>query len=364
MQTANKQTIVSIQLLRVVAALSVVYVHCADGIVCRSFRTTGRFGVDIFFVISGFVIAYVVSRGEGGAGNFLIKRVIRIEPMYLFVTIIMTLTAVIFPGLIKNNEVSVSGFIKSILFIPGPENGGSPVLDQGWTLNYEMLFYVVVFLCVLFAKNKRYLTISCALALVFIMAVLQFGNTDNFILNYYGPSMFLEFIYGIILYHLYTLFETTNRRISVNRWVKIIALASSAIFWYGFMIYCDMGDHYLSISRGIILGIPAAAVAGSVLFLEKEIRYDNKAIRFLAEIGEASYVMYLIHCLIITFFAKVVFEEASGTNCLFIYEIVKIIIVVIATITFSILVHRFIDMPIQRYLKSLLKNRSSRGAVT
>jgi peptidoglycan/LPS O-acetylase OafA/YrhL len=354
MKTTNMQTIVSIQLLRAVAALSVVYVHCADYIVCRSFQTTGRFGVDIFFVISGVVIAYVVSKGKDGAGNFLIKRFIRIEPMYILVTIIMTFTAVIFPGMIKNNEVSVLGFIKSILFIPGPENGGSPVLDQGWSLNYEMLFYIAVFLCVLFVKKKRYLTTACVLILVFIIAVLQFGNTDSFILNYYGPSMFLEFIYGIILYHLYTLFEKINRRVIINRQVKIIALISSAIFWYGFMIYCDMGDHYLSISRGIIFGIPAAGVVGSVLFLEKEIKYDNRAVRFWVELGEASYVMYLIHCLIIVFLAKAVFKEASGANCVFVYEIVKIIITVIVTIAFSVLVHRFIDMPIQRYLKRVI----------
>jgi exopolysaccharide production protein ExoZ len=359
MQTTNKQTIVSIQLLRAIAALSVVYVHCADGIVCDSFKTTGRFGVDIFFVISGFVIAYVVSRSEGGAGNFLIKRVIRIEPMYLLATIAMVFTAVIFPGMIKNNEVSVSGFIKSVLFIPGPENGGSPVLDQGWTLNYEMLFYVVMFLCVLFVKNKKYLTTACVLILVFIMAILQFGNTDSFILKYYGPSMFLEFIYGIILYHLYTLFEKINSRLPINRWIKMIILISSAILWYGFMIYCDLGNHYLLVSRGIIFGIPAAAVVGSVLFLEKEIDRDNRAVRFGVDVGEASYVMYLIHCLVIVFFAKAVFKEAAGTNCAFIYEIVKIIITVIATITFSMLIHRFIDTPVQRYLKRALIKKNT-----
>jgi len=354
MQTTNKQTIVSIQLLRAVAALSVVYVHCADDIVCRNFPTAGRFGVDIFFIISGFVIAYVVSTGKDGAGKFFIKRVIRIEPMYLLVTTIMALTAVIFPGMIKNNEISVSGFIKSILFIPGPENNGLPALDQGWSLNYEILFYVVVFLCVLFVRNKRYLTPTYVLILVFIMAGLQFLNTESFILNYYGPSLFLEFIYGIILYRLYTLFETNNCGIIVNRRVKITALTISAIFFYGLMVYCDIGNRYLFMSRGISFGIPALALVGSVLFLEKEIKCNNRAVRFAVELGEASYVMYLIHCLVIVFLAKVVFRETAETKCLLIYEIVKIAITFIVTITFSILVHRFVDMPIQRYLKSVI----------
>jgi peptidoglycan/LPS O-acetylase OafA/YrhL len=117
------------------------------------------------------------------------------------------------------------------------------------------------------------------------------------------------------------------------------------------MIYCDTGNHYLLVSRGIIFGIPAAAMAGSVLFLEKEIDRNNSAIRFVVEVGEASYVMYLTHCLVIVFFAKAVFKDTSGTNCAFIYEIVKIIIIILATTAVSILIHRFIDTPIQRYLK-------------
>ncbi len=179
MHATSRQTIVSIQILRAVAALSVVYTHCADKVVCSEFPTTGRFGVDIFFIISGFVIAYVVSRGEDGAGKFLIKRVIRIEPMYVLLTMVMTLTAVIFPGVMDNNEVSVSGFIKSILFIPGPENNGLPVLDQGWTLNYEMLFYLIMSLCVLFVKNRKRFTAACVLILIFVTAVLQISNTGT-----------------------------------------------------------------------------------------------------------------------------------------------------------------------------------------
>jgi peptidoglycan/LPS O-acetylase OafA/YrhL len=197
----NKTTgnIISIQLLRAIAALSIVYLHCTTAGNYKLF-STGAFGVDIFFIISGFIIAYMVSKNTE---NFLIKRIIRIVPLYFLATVAMTLTVMFFSGFLDNRTISISGFIKSILFIPGPENSGLPILIQGWSLNYEMFFYVIMFLCILFVKNKKYLTIACISVLTSIIIVLHLINSTNFIINYYKNSLFLEFIYGMILYHVY-----------------------------------------------------------------------------------------------------------------------------------------------------------------
>jgi peptidoglycan/LPS O-acetylase OafA/YrhL len=134
-ETKNK-TIKSIQLLRAIAALSVVYVHCTTGGGYK-FPSTGSFGVDIFFIISGFIIAYMVERNTE---RFFIKRVFRVAPLYIITTIMMIMIVVIFPNIIRSTTVTLSGFIKSVLFIPGRENGGVPIFGQGWTLNFEMFF--------------------------------------------------------------------------------------------------------------------------------------------------------------------------------------------------------------------------------
>jgi peptidoglycan/LPS O-acetylase OafA/YrhL len=136
MNAKTTGSIVSIQLLRAIAALSVVYVHCTTA-GDYNFFSTGTFGVDIFFIISGFIIAYMVSKTTE---DFLIKRIIRIVPLYFLATVAMALTVMFFPNHIRSTTISVSGFMKSILFIPGPENRGQPILGQGWTLNYEMFF--------------------------------------------------------------------------------------------------------------------------------------------------------------------------------------------------------------------------------
>jgi peptidoglycan/LPS O-acetylase OafA/YrhL len=207
MNTKITGNIVSIQLLRAVAALSVVYLHCTTA-GDYNFFPTGAFGVDIFFIISGFIIAYMVSKTTE---DFLIKRIIRIVPLYFLATVAMTLTVMFFPNLIRSTTISVSGFIKSILFIPGPENRSQPILGQGWTLNYEMLFYIIMFLCIFFVKNKKYLTIVCILVLVLLTVVLHLTNSTNFIINYYKKGLFLEFIYGMILYHVYIFVNKYSR---------------------------------------------------------------------------------------------------------------------------------------------------------
>ena len=353
MQTTNNQTIVSIQLMRAVAALSVVYVHCAAN-VC-GLPQAGAFGVDIFFVISGFVIAYVVSHG-GDNKEFLVKRFIRIEPTYLLTTVTVILATIYFPAAIKTTKISFLGFIKSLLFIPDSENMGRPILPQGWSLNYEMFFYVVMYLCVLFVKNKRYLTLACASTLVAFSIARSFCNTKSFILNYYDASLLFEFIYGIALYHVYAaLLKKHKLGITVNCSVKTIILTTLALLSYGFLFYCEVGRRLWSLSRGISIGIPALVLVSAVLFLEEEIyRNHNRILQLFVECGEASYVIYLIHYHIVAFLTRTVFDRVLGTDCEIIYESVKVIIIFSLTITAGILIHRFIDMPIQRYLKKAL----------
>jgi peptidoglycan/LPS O-acetylase OafA/YrhL len=327
-------------------------VHCTTA-GDYNFPTTGSFGVDIFFIISGFIIAYMVLQNTE---NFLIKRIIRIEPMYILATIAMALTVMIFPDLIRSTTVSFSGFIKSVLFIPGPENRGQPVLGQGWTLNYEMFFYIVMFLCIIFVKNKKYLTLACGFILVFIVVILNFIHSENFILSYYKNNLFLEFIYGMVLYHLYILSEKSEYKIFINKKVKILILTFFAILGYGFMIFSDLNNFLLSSNRNINYGIPVLILVSAILFLEKEIIY-NKIVKFGVELGEASYVMYLIHYHIVIFLARAVFNRIIGINNIFILEIVKIVIAFIVTIIFSIIIYRFIDMPIQKYLKKIIRKK-------
>jgi peptidoglycan/LPS O-acetylase OafA/YrhL len=359
MKSQKRNKIVSIQLLRAIAALSVVYRHStAAG--DYNFPPAGAFGFDIFFIISGFIIAYMVS---GNTENFLVKRIIRIAPLYVLATIVMTMTVAFFPNLIGSTTISFSGFIKSVLFIPGPENRGYPILGQGWTLNFEMLFYFIMFLCIIIVKNKKYLTIACIFVLIFIMATLNLLKSENFIFNYYKNGLFPELIYGMILYHCYVYFNKNGKKIFYNKNIKIIFLTFLGIISYGFMIFSDVYNFHLTTNRNIDYGIPSLILIVSLLFLEKEIK-DHRIIRFGILLGEASYVMYLIHYHVVIFLARVVFNKTIGANSIFIIEIIKIIIAFIVTIILSIMIYKYIDKPIQNIFRKLLKNNGIRANST
>ena len=108
--------------------------------------TLGNAGVDLFFVISGFVMVYASERMFGRAGGqlqFITRRLIRIVPLYWLVTPLYLVMALAIPAFEKS--YSVASVVASYLFIPWPRLDGimQPLVGQGWTLNYEMFFYAI-----------------------------------------------------------------------------------------------------------------------------------------------------------------------------------------------------------------------------
>jgi len=335
-------TLISIQLLRAIAALSVVYVHCTHEKGYYNLPSFGHFGVDIFFVISGFIIAYMVSKNTE---HFLIKRIIRIVPLYFLATAAIILLVATNS---LNKTISISDFVISMLFIPPePGNSNAPIIGQGWTLNYEMFFYVIMSLCIIF--TKKYPTIACLSILAVIIIALNLLNPENYIMAYYKNSISLDFIYGIALYHFYKYVNIS--KISFNKTAKIIILFALAIISYGFLAFNDFAKIF-SHKDYLFDGIPALILVASILFLEENIK-PSKIMQFGIKLGEASYAMYLIHFLMVNFLGKG-FNKIIDTNNIFV-ELVKITIAFIATIFFSIIIHKFIDNPIQNYFRNMLK---------
>jgi peptidoglycan/LPS O-acetylase OafA/YrhL len=343
----NIQVFVSIQLLRAIAVLSVVYSHNITA--GAKFPKAGDTGVDIFFIISGFVIAYVVSKSTD---NFFVKRLIKIMPMYVLAVIATVLAAIIFPNAVYSTTISGSDFFRSILFIPSVENNGHPsILPQGWTLYYEIFFYVAMSLCILFVKNRKYLTFSCIFIIAFVIAMMNLMCIEDSILNFYCGELSFEFISGIILYHLYCYFnqKTTNQK------AKIVILSFLGIASYGFLIFSQIYDFSLSSYRSINWGIPAFIFVSSMLFLENNIK-DIKILRIVSmKIGNASYIMYLVHFHVQAFFIRIVFSKIAAFHGSFIIEIVKFLLTSAIIIAISIAMHKFIEKPIQNYFRKKLE---------
>jgi exopolysaccharide production protein ExoZ len=147
----------SLQILRAVAATSVVYFHIGRSPLApipSPIAVFGSFGVDIFFVISGFVMAMVVANGHS-ARSFAIGRLTRIVPLYWILTTCLLLLAAVKPDLLIATTANLPNYLKSLFFIPYFKENGSltPMLAVGWTLNYEMFFYLCIWISLVLVKR-------------------------------------------------------------------------------------------------------------------------------------------------------------------------------------------------------------------
>jgi peptidoglycan/LPS O-acetylase OafA/YrhL len=156
----------------------------------------GNTGVYIFFVISGFIMVHICWDDFGKAGaaqHFMQRRIIRIVPLYWLATI----GAVVFHKVTANNSApaGLPELLQSLLFIPynADNNGWRPILGQGWTLSYEMMFYAIFAVALTFPRKMALCGVAAALG-IFTLArpILPAG-----VLVYLSSPITLWFVLGI-----------------------------------------------------------------------------------------------------------------------------------------------------------------------
>jgi peptidoglycan/LPS O-acetylase OafA/YrhL len=345
-------TLISVELLRAIAALAVVYYHCTieDGFKIAS---TGAWGVDIFFVISGFIVAYSVSKD---VRNFMLKRILRIVPLYFIATFLVIGVTIILPNVIRGTMVTPETVIKSLLFIPYEDTlkNNFPLLGQGWTLRFEMVFYLLMALCILIIKNKKYLPLFSGLFLVVLLIILNMIHPTSWILNYYKNGLWPEFIYGLVLYYVYTY---CKQYIKMNKFCTTIVTILLLVFTITSFCCLIAGDVYgfnFSGNKNIQRGIPALIIVMTFLFFEKYMNLKNPLIKIGMLLGEASYVMYLFHLHVIAVFSRIIFFGLKKTGNIVI-EVAIVLFIMFITMIVSIILYKYLDKPIQKKVRSLLK---------
>ncbi len=289
------RSFVTIQALRAVAALLVVVHHAS--MMSAKLRHTDRFwengaaGVDIFFVISGFVIilsAAPLAQKQHPARTFLLRRLRRLVPMYWIVTSVELLLTFVAPTFTTDLRGSPLHVISSYFFWPTYIDGGAgPILSVGWTLNFEMLFYLLVTLALALrvVPPVRFL-VPVILCLAASSHWAEQGHLG--ILTLASP-MLLEFLYGVLIAQAVLQGKTLGPIVSCI----FIAVAPVVLF-------TTVMHH--GAPRCLLWGLPAAAlVAGSVgleSFLAPRIPSA------LQELGDSSYSLYLIHALLLPAIAE------------------------------------------------------------
>jgi len=343
----------SLQILRAIAAWLVVghhfmqmfYSFKTSTIVGDFFVLRGSFGIDLFFVLSGFVMFLTAKQPSVTAPNFFIKRVIRIAPAYWFFTTVLIAWVVWFPAVYAYTDWNLLSLIKSYLFIPGENPSGIgllPFLTPGWTLIYEFSFYTTLAICLLF--TRKYAVELCFVAVAGMVLFLPDGLTYSPIL---GSWLMLQFLCGFIIgwYVHSPLYRKINELIPL--WLQAGVLLVFAFIMLTGIFTIGVGPRAVAASAIILSGI----------LIDERVEYRSKLAGFLIRCGDYSYSTYLSHVLVIGLFLQIrgglYARDKSWDN----YYLLAI---VITTYVVSYLSYRFVEQgaPVKALRSKLLSYTS------
>ncbi len=299
--TQPRQKLNSIQALRAVAVLLVVWTH---SIIAAGYHSTprqaefyflrsfGACGLDIFFVISGFIVSLVAARaagqGRGSARTFLTRRITRIFPLYWILTLVVILEAEFGRYPIQWHRVP---WIPTLLLLPGWHYPvPALILSLGWSLLFEIYFYMVLAAWMQWTPRRVVRN-----TILFLVAMVTFGAVLGLrrpLLVIWSSPVALEFVFGCLIAQVYA-------RWGVHRRIGVILTALGAALLIA-TIFTGYGDasEASSILAGLdgwlrvgLWGVPSALlVLGGVLWSPA---MQSSPSRLLVFLGDASYSMYL-----------------------------------------------------------------------
>ncbi|MBE8607846.1 acyltransferase family protein [Vibrio sp. OPT10] len=336
----------SIQALRAFSALFVVFYHVFA--VQDKFFTSidfpeifklGKSGVDMFFVISGFIMVLVTKDTKPGissANKFLIKRFVRIYPIYWFYSLLVLAVYLLYPSLVNSSQDGQVNLIESFLLFP---QDVLPLLMVGWTLTYEVYFYILFFFCLLFFKWHYFPIVF--LFLGFLISIFNGQYTSPY-LDLVFNALVLEFILGALLAYVYICVGFSKINI-----VFLSIFSISALFISFEYVYLQgLIDNISSIDRLFYFGVPCALILLSCVLIEKN--FNVLIPDFIVKLGDSSYSLYLSHILVINAYCLlwgIVFPNGFG------FEFIKLITMLMAVIIYSYFSFVFIERKIAFMIK-------------
>jgi peptidoglycan/LPS O-acetylase OafA/YrhL len=339
--------LVNIQALRAFAALLVIFVHLKLMAVQAGFAATamdfGNAGVDVFFVISGVIMVFSTERRETTAGNFLLHRFVRIAPFYWLMTFLMFAIALAAPQLMQSTRADLPDLVRSLAFVPYQKANGliEPIVFVGWSLNYEMAFYLLFGLTLLIRPRGLGLG-TCLAALVGVAGYGFLAQPRNPIVGFYTYAIILEFGAGIAIGWAMLRLQRP-RAAGRGAWgtMAVAALAALAL----------IGGYFVlpEVDRVVISGVPAVVLVVAALRLEQ---HGLRLTWPLAKrLGDASYAIYLTH-----FFVTQAVTRAAArlpfSNPLIFAGLVVVCMGLSCVV--GLIVHDRVEAPLTRWVSRLL----------
>ncbi len=343
--------LLSIQYLRGLAALTVLVSHTLQWPLAQMSQTllrSGRLGVEVFFVISGFIITRVAGDGAFHRMTFLKRRAWRIVPLYWGATLLVTALALALPSLFRTTNPTALGVTESLLFIPS-ETPKAPLLGVGWTLDYEVFFYLL-FACLSdFASETRTFAV-CAL-LAGLMLIGQAAPHETALEYFYTSPSLLGFALGTLLAQAHRFGLLARLSHLPAALVAGVALMLTVLF---FFIPASDEAGRAPFTFHLVMSAAAIAIVGGAVALEHRL----KPHALLHYLGDASYSVYLFH----------LFAVGAGwaiAHRLWPETPVEHIAVAIATASLALLAgllaHHLFERPLLRLQKGLIHKAKPAG---
>jgi len=299
-----------LQVYRGIAAVLVVMVHITitsadilNQVTFFNLFRAGWSGVDYFFVLSGFIMVYVHRSAIGKKDqlkSFLVKRAVRIYPIYWIITLTVWCLFLVIPGLDNNQDLSLGKVIASLLLIPQKDK---PILEVGWTLIYEIYFYLL-FSIAIWLKPKHSVPILSAWLLVTILLfrkIVKFPD-EFFLLETVFGEMNLEFVLGCLAAYIVIKY---NNSIGKYRWI-LFGIANLGCVILGMLLAL----RNIWLERITTFGMLAALLILAATSID--LKDSPKIPYLLIFLGDASYSIFLTHMPVITAIIKIVQKANLG----------------------------------------------------
>lgn len=362
----------SIQIMRGVAAMLVLVSHGINRVVENEEHVGelhlatalpnlvgfGAIGVDLFFIISGFVMALSVRRltGARGARDFLVLRWVRIAPPYLVVTAALVLLLAFFG---RTFDPSWRSFFNAVFFVPVADVDGytTPPLDVGWTLSFEFTFYLAVAVMVALGLGRRLQVLAVILAGAALVGII--ADPQPFILSWLTNPILLEFALGICAYWAWDSGLLQRGRVAQ------LALAAAAVVVLGVGFVVGVGDipaasatldASASAERVLLWGVPVFLLFVASLPHGREGAKGCPG-RLARHLGDASYSLYLVHTLVFIVFGGLLQRLSSGALA----DAALIVGVAAATLA-GLIFYRWVEAPVTEHIRRVMARRLRSGA--
>lgn len=347
------QPIHSIQVLRALAAFMVAIHHVQPDAAVVAARAGLSFtrsdllpwmaGVDIFFVVSGFIMVHASQDlfGRDGASNlFLKRRLARIVPLYWAMTTLFLLVGLAVPAVLNSGVPNLQQILGSYLFWPVVSTQGfvQPVYSLGWTLNYEMLFYVLFAAGLMLPRAWTLPAITLVLALLVGVESLKGPLALPF--GFWGQPIVLEFAAGMGIAAL------RRKGLRLHGALRIaVAMAGAALLVAAAHFPGTDGAWSSVLWRGgaaVLLMLAAGCGREGIVPLPP--------VKALAAVGDASYALYLVHPFVIRGMREAVLRLGLHSPALY------IALALAGSVIAALLLYRFFEKPATRLARRWLGN--------